>query len=152
MGDDTQLATKERGTRRTAPRELRLTLPATPEQLRPMRAALDRWATSVGLAEATVADLQLAVGEAVANAVEHAYRGGPPGTVDVSLAVGPLSGGGVAVRVADAGSWRRPLPDAGHRGRGLAMIRALGRNVDVRRGPLGTVVTFEVGATDRVGP
>ena len=44
-----------------------------------MRRAVRAWATAAGLAEDAAEDLQLALGEALANAVEHAYRDGASG-------------------------------------------------------------------------
>jgi len=52
--------------------DLRLTLTAIAAELGPMRRSLVEWARGRTTDESTVADLQLAVGEAVANGVEHA--------------------------------------------------------------------------------
>ncbi|HVL85526.1 MAG TPA: PAS domain S-box protein, partial [Pseudonocardia sp.] len=133
---------------RILPPPLDLSLPARPELLRGLRAEVAAWAAAAGLAEDTVYDLQLALGEAVANAVEHAYRdvAAPPGTdgasaVAVRLAVGDS---GVEVRVRDRGRWREPPGAPGPGGRGLELIRAVGAGVDVARGEDGTEVRFTV--------
>src|SRR5690606_20148774 len=68
---------------RLVPAPLRLVLPARATVLRELRAAVLAWASSVGIADDDLYDLQLAVGEAAANAVEHAYRGREPGPMSV---------------------------------------------------------------------
>jgi anti-anti-sigma factor len=89
----------------------------------------------------SIGDLQLALGEAAGNAVEHAYRDAAvPGRVLVELDVD--DDGGLTVAVTDTGDWRPAPADPGHRGRGLQIIRALTQDVDVIRGPDGTVVRF----------
>ena len=81
-----------------------------------------RW-TTAALPEDTVEDLQLTLGEALANAVEHAYGNGPAGACAYS--VDRLPDGAVAVRVEDFGPWRPVPADPGFRGRGLMLIRRL---------------------------
>jgi anti-anti-sigma factor len=126
---------------RRMPAPLRMRLRAEGAQLRSLRAAVQAWAGAAGLGDDATYDLQLAVGEAAANAVEHAYRDRPVGSMDVELVDGP---GSVRVRVRDHGSWR-PVPDArGFRGRGLDLIREVGDDVVVAAdedGP-GTEVRF----------
>jgi anti-sigma regulatory factor (Ser/Thr protein kinase) len=111
-----------------------------------IRARLHRWAVEQAVPEDVLIDLQLAVGEAVANGVEHAYRDGEPGTVDVDLALTPRRNRQrvLRVRVADHGRWR-PAPSAkGYRGRGLAMIQQLAEHVVVSATATGTQVCFEI--------
>ena len=86
------------------------------------------------------------MGEAVANGVEHAYRDGEPGIVDVVLALRPRRNRErvLSVRVADRGRWR-PAPSVkGYRGRGLAMIHKLAEHVEVSATATGTQVCFEI--------
>jgi anti-anti-sigma factor len=128
---------------RPLPAPLTVQLPADPAQLRPLRRAIATWATDVALPPDAVQDLLLVVGEAVANAVEHAYRGpDPSGSVDVELAASPA--GGVAVTVRDRGTWRVAPADPGTRGRGLQIISALATDVDLVRGQGGTVIRFRL--------
>ncbi|MGQ0573313.1 MAG: ATP-binding protein [Pseudonocardia sp.] len=118
--------------------------PAEPAQLRRIRRQVDDWAQRNALPEDVLIDLQLALGEAVANGVEHAYAGTGAGTVDVELEIRSGAARVVAVRVADYGSWR-PVPMAsGHRGRGLAVIERLARGVVVSRTRAGTEICFEI--------
>lgn len=127
---------------------LYLRRPANPAELRHIRGRVDDWAGQHALAEDVVIDLQLALGEAVANGVEHAYLATEPGTVEVDVEIRTTGARGgapvVAVRVADHGSWR-PVPTAnGYRGRGLAVIERLARRVVVSRRRHGTEVCFEI--------
>jgi anti-sigma regulatory factor (Ser/Thr protein kinase) len=109
-----------------------------------MRRRIGRWALQSGVPEDVTIDLQLAVGEAVANGVEHAYRDSGAGTVDVEMQVRDGHPVAVVVRVADHGQWR-PVPTcAGYRGRGLLMIERLAQRVQVLCSPLGTEVCFEI--------
>ncbi|MCW0216644.1 MAG: ATP-binding protein [Pseudonocardia sp.] len=133
------------------PWQLELRHTAAPRELARIRAHIAEWAAEVGLAADGLADLQLAVGEAVANGVEHAYRGRPVGPVEVSLALhtpdrapGAPRGSVVSVRVRDHGVWHPAPVDPGGRGRGLTMIRALADDLDVSATGAGTKVTFDV--------
>jgi PAS domain S-box-containing protein len=116
---------------------LRRRIPARPAELAPLRRELSAWFTDAGLAPERAADLVLAVDEACANAVEHAYDQPGSGDVVVELACEPDRE--VTVRVQDAGRWR-DLPTRAHRGRGLAIIRAAVDDYDIRTGAGGTVV------------
>lgn len=127
------------------PAELLLEVVSDPARLAPMRRSVVAWARNHGLDEEIVADLQLAVGEAAANGVEHAYPAGAVGLVEVTLRLRRRRGRlAVVVRVCDHGRWRRPPADPGYRGRGIAMIRAVAHDVAVTPGPAGTEVTFSV--------
>ena len=63
-----------------------LEVPAKPEYLLLARLAATSVGRSVGASEETIADLKLAVTEAVANAVKHAYPADSPGRVAVARA------------------------------------------------------------------
>ena len=128
---------------RPVPAALRLHLPADPARLAGVRHAVTAWAAGAALGPDAVEDLQLAVGEAVANAVEHAYGGTDrPGPVDIELTSD--RDGGVTVTVLDGGTWRPVPADPGFRGRGLQLIHALAGDVDLDRGPSGTALRFRV--------
>ncbi len=101
------------------PERLRTTWPATADALAAMRPLLRRWLTHWGAGDDQVYDITVAVQEASANAVEHAY--GPGGaTFDVEAA---CDDGLVTITIRDQGQWRAPRGT--HRGRGLPMMRAL---------------------------
>lgn len=127
---------------RHLPAPLHRHLPATPDELAPLRRAATAWAAVAGLSEDTTYDLELALGEAAANAVDHAYSNNG-GTFDTSL---ECTGRGVRVTVSDRGRWRPRSADPGDRGRGLALIRAMSDEVAIDTGEGGTTVRFHVPA------
>jgi serine/threonine-protein kinase RsbW len=69
----------------------------------------------------------LVVEEALANAIEHAYRHVPDNTISLTVAHGRT---GVRIRVRDHGDWKEPAAD-GVRGHGLRMIGAVADEVDL---------------------
>jgi PAS domain S-box-containing protein len=108
-------------------------VPARPDRLREIRLAVQGW-TGTAYAAELVDDLQLALGEAVANAVEHAY--GPDDDGHVRYRITARTDGGLDVAVDDDGTWRPPPADRGFRGRGIEMIRRLAAEaaIDVEDG------------------
>ena len=79
--------------------------------------------------------------EAAGNAVEHAYRDVvDPARFGVELFQD--GAGDVVVSVSDSGRWRPPPADPGFRGRGLAIISSLARDVDLSPGAAGTTLRF----------
>jgi anti-anti-sigma factor len=135
---------------RLVPAPLHGRLPAHPRQLRVMRRAVEEWAAAVGLSDDVLDDLQYALGEAAANAVEHAYghldgaSDEAPGEFTYALTHEPGDEGGITVEVRDEGRWRTVPADPGHRGRGVQVMHAIGRDVRIDRGAGGTTVTFRV--------
>jgi anti-anti-sigma factor len=125
---------------RLVPAPLRLALPAEAPVLRELRAAVLAWAAAAGIDEDDIYDLQLAVGEAAANAVEHAYRGRDPGPMSVELARD--ADGAIEAHVRDEGSWRPAPDDKGYRGRGLELIRDVSSRMQLHHGTGGTEVRF----------
>ena len=114
-----------------------LEVPAKPEFLLLARLAATGVGRSAGASEETIADLKLAVTEAVANAVRHAYPPEAPGRVSVELSAGD---GRLEIAVSDEG---RGLGDAqlaphgvepGESGMGLSIIRAIADEVEVGAG------------------
>lgn len=115
---------------------LDVVMPAVPESLKDIRAAMRRWLSSVGIDSHLGGDLLLAVGEACTNSVEHAY--GPAGG-DVHLRIDLLDSE-VVVTVRDQGHWR---PARGkNRGRGLTLMGKCGDDVQVDRSDEGTTVVI----------
>ncbi|HEY0126062.1 MAG TPA: SpoIIE family protein phosphatase [Blastococcus sp.] len=126
---------------RLLPTPFRLGVHADPAQLSAVRRSVGQWATTAGLDPDSIEDLQLALGEATGNAVEHAYREAPtPGRVLVEIDLD--DDGALAVRVTDTGAWRPVPTDPGHRGRGLRIISALSEDVHLDPSPSGTTVRF----------
>ncbi|NGY60367.1 SpoIIE family protein phosphatase [Lentzea sp. NEAU-D13] len=76
--------------------------------------------------------LELAVGEAVTNAVEHAYPTGP-GVVHISAEL--LPDGICELRITDEGRWRAPDPASSERGHGLMLCEQLVDELTVTHPP-----------------
>ncbi|NMO93814.1 SpoIIE family protein phosphatase [Actinomycetospora sp. TBRC 11914] len=129
---------------RLAPAPLEVRLAADPARLGPLRRSVAAWGDQAGLGADVLDDLQLALGEAATNAVEHAYGLVPPEGAGVDVRLTARADGGVGVCVRDHGAWREAPTDPGHRGRGLLLIRAVASDVVVQGGPDGTAVTFTV--------
>jgi anti-anti-sigma factor len=135
---------------RLLPAPLQGRLPAVPEQLGRLRRAVRAWASAAGVTAAATEDLQLALGEAVANAVEHAYPPGEPGEFTYHVEYEPDVS--LRVDVLDNGRWRPEPADNSHRGRGVAMIRALAGGVSLDGTEHGTHVRFTLPAPGREVP
>jgi serine phosphatase RsbU (regulator of sigma subunit)/anti-sigma regulatory factor (Ser/Thr protein kinase) len=117
--------------------DLRTTWPATSETLVSVRRLLRRWLVYHGAGEEEMYDIVVACQEACANAVEHAYG---PGHAHFEVEAEHRAAR-IRVIVRDRGRWRPPR--GSHRGRGLALMRALMESVDVEHGDDGTVVVLE---------
>lgn len=88
----------------------------------------------------TADDLTLAVYEALANVVDHAYRDEvAPGPMLLRAEVVRTAPTTVAVTVTDHGVWRTGA-DPGYRGRGLTLLRGLTTEASVLSSPAGTTV------------
>ncbi|HXV94057.1 MAG TPA: SpoIIE family protein phosphatase, partial [Pseudonocardia sp.] len=127
---------------RVVPVPLRLRLPAEAARLRELRRAVGGWAEAADLPDELTYDLQLAIGEAAANVVEHAYRDRAHGPLEVELWYD--AGPAVHARVRDVGVWRPRRADPGYRGRGLDLIQAVAQEAVVEPGPDGTEVRFRI--------
>jgi anti-sigma regulatory factor (Ser/Thr protein kinase) len=114
---------------------LEVDLPAEPESVALVRQALERWLTKAGESEDDIFAIKLAVSEACANAIEHAY-GPEPG--HVFHFEGQRVQGGVLLEVSDSGRWRSPR--GSQRGLGLSLIEQMVDSFEVRRTPTGTTV------------
>ncbi|MEU0541910.1 SpoIIE family protein phosphatase [Nocardia sp. NPDC005978] len=123
---------------RQPPEPLRLDLPAEPAELSGIRRDLKFWLAAAAVPHDCAADLIAAANEACSNSIEHAYlQGGTGDRVLLTAECGPDT---VTLVVTDTGVWR-PLPsDPGHRGRGIAMMRALTTQLDFDHSGPGTQV------------
>jgi len=73
-------------------------------------------------------EIVLAVGEAAANAVEHAYRDRPePGVIDVTFWI---ESDALCVEIRDYGRWREPASGPSPRGQGGLGIVLMRRFID----------------------
>jgi anti-anti-sigma factor len=153
---------------RLASARLALAVPPDRERLPQLRREVQRWAVAAGLSAPVVDDLLLAVGEAAANAVEHAFpdlpdvpdlpdgaaaaAGHSPGRTPRVEVILERAGDTVTATVRDSGVWRPPPADRGFRGRGLQIIRKLSADLDVRAGAEGTAVLFRLRIPRAVPP
>jgi anti-sigma regulatory factor (Ser/Thr protein kinase) len=118
------------------PAQLRLQLAARPAVLSDMRTALRRWLARMQIVGRDASEIILAVNEACANAVEHAYSPAPA-QFEVEASRRDAE---VRFVVRDGGRWRGPR--GSHRGRGLAIINAAMDEVDLTSNADGTEITM----------
>ena len=124
---------------RARARRLQRRYPARADQLSVARRALREWLAEVEVPERERPEVVLAVGEALANAVEHAYLQVPSGAMELEASC-PRDGE-LLIRVADQGHWRNPRAP-GDRGRGLAIIEGLTDSFETKTSATGTTVTM----------
>lgn len=133
LGDDVAIVALQNT---PVPLELHLRLPAEPKTLAQVRRLVRRWLIERGAQERDVAEVTIAVSEACANAIEHAYA---PGEASFELHAWGQNGE-VTLSVRDAGRWRAPRGQ--HRGRGLSIIVAAMDDVQIDRREEGTEVVM----------
>ncbi len=125
------------------PAPLEMTFRAEPGQLHGARNALRTWLGQCGLSTTLAQGVLLAVGEACANAIEHAYR--DEVRQHVRVRVESAGDTGLLVTVADTGTWKTPIADpAAKRGRGTAIMQTMMDEVAILPDPTGTTVTMQV--------
>jgi len=113
---------------------LDLQLPADPHVLSRVRRIVRRWLRSKGATDNDLAEVTIAVSEACANAIEHAYSPLPA----LFELTGEVTDGEVILRVRDGGRWRSPR--GSNRGRGLIVIETAMDSVKIDRTGGGTDV------------
>jgi serine phosphatase RsbU (regulator of sigma subunit)/anti-sigma regulatory factor (Ser/Thr protein kinase) len=113
-------------------------LPSHAGELSLARAALREWLNG-RLERSAMDDFLIAVGEALTNAVEHAYDGDEPGMV--TLMIEDDAEGRLHVEVADRGRWRTETPNS-DRGRGTSIMAAFSDDFSRMTTAEGTTVTF----------
>jgi serine phosphatase RsbU (regulator of sigma subunit)/anti-sigma regulatory factor (Ser/Thr protein kinase) len=120
---------------------LEVVLPAEPGSVPVARHRVERWLAQTGGGHGDGFAIKLAVSEACANAVEHAY--GPESGHTFRL-LAERVGRDVVIEVSDSGRWRRPR--GSQRGLGMRLIEQLMDTVDVERAAAGTTVRMRKGA------
>jgi PAS domain S-box-containing protein len=136
---------------------MELELPTKPSSLKYARRVLGRWLAQAGAGEEEAWEMQLATHEAVANAIEHAYRFGEA----VVHFEAELADGEVTLTISDTGGWREPR-DVG-RGKGIPLMNGLvdtvtvagtgsGTRVELRRRLGGTTAPADEPAATTGGP
>ncbi|MFJ1538608.1 SpoIIE family protein phosphatase [Micromonospora chalcea] len=113
-----------------------LRLPADPTRLSVLRKRLEDFLVAHQVGETDLFDLTVAVSEAAANAIEHPVDPVDP-TIEVEVTIADRT---VTATVRDTGRWRESSGSS-FRGRGLALIQALGE-MNVTRTEEGTELTL----------
>lgn len=121
------------------------TYPARPESAPCARQFVQQFLTECGLDPQALFDTVTAVGEGVANAIEHAYAG----TSGEFTIRAQRYASEIALEIEDNGLWRRPVQLAkpglyAERGRGLHIMRRLTHRASIERTQRGTRVTLRV--------
>jgi serine/threonine-protein kinase RsbW len=111
--------------------DVRLTLPALPENVALARRVLATLADTLGLSAAVRDDLRLAVTEACTNVVRHAYHD-RPGRIEV---LARPEADALQVIVSDTGSGIVASPDAAGPGYGLGLIEVLADRLEIDHAP-----------------
>jgi serine phosphatase RsbU (regulator of sigma subunit)/anti-sigma regulatory factor (Ser/Thr protein kinase) len=113
---------------------LEVEVPAAPAQLATARHLIRRWVEANHGTDDDCAAFAIAVTEACANSIEHAYG---PGDATIELRAS-LVDGLAAVTIRDHGGWREPR--GGNRGRGILIMREFMDEVSIERTGQGTTV------------
>jgi anti-sigma regulatory factor (Ser/Thr protein kinase) len=112
--------------------DVRLTLPARPENVAVVRHVLGAFADALDLPPDVVDDMRLAVTEACTNVVRHAYDGLEPGTLEIVIRP---EGAIVEVIVSDTGRGMTTSPDTTGPGLGIPLIAALAHKLTIEHAP-----------------
>jgi serine/threonine-protein kinase RsbW len=112
--------------------DVRLTLPARPENVAVVRHVLGAFAEALHLPVDVIEDMRLAVTEACTNVVRHAYDGVKPGPLEIVIR--PV-GEALDVIVTDHGRGIGPSPDTAGPGLGLPLIAALANSLEIQHAP-----------------
>ena len=128
---------------KTAQRERELTIVSQAERLADTRSFVAEVATACGFNESYVFDMQVAVGEAVANAIEH---GSPLGEENDIKIICYQDEEALKIEVIDQGEFTKvgpkPDPQLNYRGYGVRLMLALMDKVIIDDTPDGTKVTL----------
>jgi anti-sigma regulatory factor (Ser/Thr protein kinase) len=108
--------------------------PAVAESVPRARAAVTAFAEDAGARQDRLQSIRLAASEAVTNAVLHAYQGGKPGSIQISIS---YLDGELWLLIADSGSGLRARGDSPGLGLGLALIAQLADDFRIHSRGLG---------------
>jgi len=116
-----------------------LSLPADPAQLPALRQQVRRCLAGLPIPPQRQSETVLAVDEAAANAVQHAYDPDRPGWIELTIWTEP---GALCIQVCDHGHWRDPAPgaDPPSPGLGITLMHRLVDGVFIEHGSGGTRV------------
>jgi serine/threonine-protein kinase RsbW len=134
MGSNAQTQLRSVPVIERAHTDVKLTLPARPENVSVIRHVLGAFAEALRLPDELIEDLRLAVTEACTNVVRHAYPIDQPGAVEISFQ--PLEES-VSVVVSDHGRGIGTSSDTTGPGLGLPLIAAIADEVEFQPVPGG---------------
>lgn len=129
--------------RRTPSAPLQMTVDATVNAARTVRARLRDWLSEIGADSADTSDVVHAISEFVENAAEHAYSAETPDGIDVRAALD--NDGVLRATVTDRGQWKDARSDhdpTRSGGRGLAVADALVSETHVTHDSGGTTAAL----------
>jgi anti-sigma regulatory factor (Ser/Thr protein kinase) len=112
--------------------DVRLNLPARPENVAVVRHVLGAFAEALHLPLDVVENMRLAVTEACTNVVRHAYDGPEPGELEIVMRP---DGEVLEIIVSDHGRGIGPSSDAAGPGLGLPLIAALVDSLEIQHAP-----------------
>lgn len=133
MGTDSGPSANSAATLMPVP-ELEISLPARAENVAVIRHVLGGVGDALALHPEVLCDVKLAVSEACANAVVHAYADGRPGLIDVELSTSPEQ---IEVVVRDHGRGMMPRADSPGLGVGLPLMASLSESLELTNRPDG---------------
>jgi serine/threonine-protein kinase RsbW/stage II sporulation protein AB (anti-sigma F factor) len=107
------------------------TATATVENVPKLRRQAVGYAREHNVEDPPIGDLALALGEAITNAVIHAFRHREPGTITVALTIEPSANVVTAV-VRDNGIGFQPNPESPGLGFGMPLIETVADSIEVR--------------------
>lgn len=121
--------------------ELHLCLQSRNEIIKDVREQIRKFAQEKGFAHDAIYDIQLAVNEAIANIIEHVYRGDGEGRIDVNAGID--ASGNLVISIQDFGEMKtdgsqlrsRDLDDLREGGLGIFLLRNLMDEVDFDQSP-----------------
>ena len=125
-------------------------VPADARRAGTLRRVLATWLEVTAFDRVRIIDIALAAYEAMANAVEHAYRNATAGTMSLRV-VYSNTDRTLEVAVSDAGRWKASTPDP-VRGNGLPLISALCEAATVEHTDGGTTVVMNWTADTPIAP
>lgn len=105
-----------------------------------VRSTLRQISAAIGFSSDAEFSVLVGVGEAIANAVEHAYGDREPGLLQLQTRI---EGSRFVVRVDDYGRWR-PFTRREERGRGIPLMHALCDGVQIKSTQNSTSITLSI--------
>ncbi len=106
--------------------------PADPAQLTVIRRELAGWLAPLALTDDETADVVLAVDEAAANSVRHAYGPDESGAVELTLWTEPgdeTQPATLCIEIVDHGHWQPPTERPTEGGRGIPLMNVMSESV-----------------------